>query len=337
MTIGGLAQTVVSTATTSLASALLALMLTPTGAAAAACAKNFKKCCTINAPGTYTFAKFILPHPTAPVCIDIMASDVILTSSPDLTGPGADTPTIGIKIEASANRVVVHNFTVTNFGQGIHIDGDNATIYEVSSALNQRGIVVNGANALIVGGFGGEEQQNGVGIQINKTATHSVVSGVVAFQGGGAGIELDGVSGAVLSSVQSVENKTFGIWLNGASNNIISNFEASNNDIAGVYLGCDPAGPGGNSSCPSAAASNGNSVLGESLFGGDSTAGEFPQSYGIAVGLNNLSNDVLLIDGDGNLVYDALDENPNCGTNRWFDNTFTISNPAPNTTDYCIN
>ena len=92
MTTGGLANTVVSIATTSIVTALLALMLTPTGAAAATCAKNFKQCCTINAPGTYTFAKFILPHPTAPVCIDIMASDVVLTSGPDLTGPGADTP-----------------------------------------------------------------------------------------------------------------------------------------------------------------------------------------------------------------------------------------------------
>jgi hypothetical protein len=63
----------------------------------------------------------------------------------------------------------------------------------------------------------------------------------------------------------------------------------------------------------------------------------FSQSYGIAVEPDSVNNDFLTIYGDGNLVDDALDENPNCGTNRWFGNTFTTSSPAQNTTDYCIN
>jgi hypothetical protein len=313
------------------------LALAPSGADAAACAKSITKCgCTINSPGTYSQA-FLRMKPKVGTCIDITAGNVTFVST-QMVGPGPTTPTVGIDIEASASRVLIYQGQPSNFGQGIHVDGSNATIYSDYTANNHRGIVVNGANALILNT---ESQQDGVGIQINKTATHSVISGVVAFQGDGAGIELNGVSGAVLSSVESVENKTFGIWLNGASNNIISNFDAWDNGIAGVYLGCNPAGPDGQASCPSDASSNGNAMLGDSLSGEDDSivgnGASVLQSYGIAVGLGNLLNDVLTIKGDGNLVDDALDENPNCANNRWLDNTFTISDPAPNTTDYCIN
>ena len=143
-----------------------------------------------------------------------------------------------------------------------------------------------------------------------------------------------------MTSITSQQNGTFGIWLNGASNNVITNFETDGNGVAGVYLGCNAAGPNGQASCPSVASSNGNSVIGVNFTNTYSRVSSFPpdqQSYGIAVGLGNLQNDFLTTDGDGNLVDDALDENPDCGTNRWFGNNFTISNQAQNTTDYCIN
>jgi hypothetical protein len=52
------------------------------------------------------------------------------------------------------------------------------------------------------------------------------------------------------------------------------------------------------------------------------------QSYGIANGLGNQQNRFLSITGTGNIVDDALDENPNCGTNQWIYNVFTTANPT---------
>jgi hypothetical protein len=321
---------------------LLPLVLAPTEAAAAACATKFLQCCTISAPGSYTMGGFLKAPANTQTCIDITASNVILDVNTDggrVEGPGADTATVGIHIEASAKRVSLFNIETDYFGQGIRIDGPNATLDFVSAEINQMGIVVNGANALIAESYvTGNGSGDGVGIQINKTATHFAIleSGVVDYNG--VGIELNGVSEGVLDGSSTYYNGTFGIWLNGASNNVITNFKSDNNGIAGVYLGCSPAGPDGDASCPSNASSNSNFVLGDEL--GDSTvesAGYPLQSYGVAVELGSLLDDVLAVTGDGNLVDDALDQNPTCGSNRWLGNTFTISNPVQNTTDYCIN
>jgi hypothetical protein len=120
----------------------------------------------------------------------------------------------------------------------------------------------------------------------------------------------------------------FGIWLKNASDNLISGFESEDNGIAGVYLGCNAAGPNGKA-CP--ISSNGNTLGGWSP--GDNDASYkggllLQQSYGIAIGRGSLQNHFLFITGTGNIVDDALDENPNCGTNQWIYNVFTTANPT---------
>jgi parallel beta helix pectate lyase-like protein len=336
MSMKGFGQKAPSTYVIAAFATLLPLVLAPTGAAA--CATKFMNCCTINESGTYTvIGSFPAPKGTQ-TCIDITASNVILNVSGDLQnleGPGVDTGTVGIDIEASAKQVSIFNLEADNFGQGIRIDGPNATLNAVVFDANQTGIFVDGANALIDDSTA--SGNGGAGIQINKTATHFVIAGNVEVGGNGAGIELNGASGGFLNGFATSGNDTFGIWVNGASNNVITNFYSDNNSIAGVYLGCNPAGPDGQASC-SKTSSNDNLVLGY----GDSdssvsSTGDPTQSYGIAVGLGNLLDDVLTVAGDGNLVDDALDENPSCGTNRWLGNAFTTSSPAPNTSDYCIN
>jgi parallel beta-helix repeat protein len=116
---------------------------------------------------------------------------------------------------------------------------------------------------------------------------------------------------------------TFGIWLKSASNNLIAGFQAENNGTAGVYLGCNAAGPNGQS-CP--ISSNGNTLTGATVDGMGGVL--LLQSYGIANGLGNQQNRFLSITGTGNIVDDALDENPNCGTNQWIYNVFTTANPT---------
>jgi hypothetical protein len=169
---------------------------------AGACAKMFKKCgCTISSPGSYTMVNFtVFPLKSTGTCIDITASNVTLNiNGPNLgfSGPGANTPTVGIDIEPSANNVTVVGLDPGGFGQGIRIDGSNATLYYESTGNNRRGIVVNGKNALL---FASDSTDNeAVGIQINKTATNFVMAGGVVdgFSVQGVGIELNQVSGAV--------------------------------------------------------------------------------------------------------------------------------------------
>jgi len=67
------------------------------------------------------------------------------------------------------------------------------------------------------------------------------------------------------------------------------------------------------------------------------TGSPLNQRYGIAVGLGNLHNHFLTITGAGNVNDDALDENPDCGNNRWLFDTFTTSSPAKSTTFTCLN
>jgi hypothetical protein len=84
--------------------------------------------------------------------------------------------------------------------------------------------------------------------------------------------------------------------------------------------------------------SNSNSIIGTV---GESTSSlvsnTASQRFGVIVGLGNLHNRFLSITGTGNVDDDALDENPECGSNRWFGDTFTTSIPAENTTFFCLN
>jgi hypothetical protein len=61
------------------------------------------------------------------------------------------------------------------------------------------------------------------------------------------------------------------------------------------------------------------------------------QRIGIAVGLGSLHDHFLGITGLGNVNDDALDENADCGNNRWFLDTFMTSSPANKTTFTCLN
>jgi hypothetical protein len=360
MMIGELAKKVVSTGIPAAVATILMLALMPSGAAAGACSLKIGKCgCTISSSGNYT----LIPNPLDELgslrskggtCIDIVASNVTLTGGYYLIGPvystyGATTSSsIGIHIEPSANKVMLLDLLIEGFGRGLLIDGTNVTTQGIYTDDNNKGTVVNGANAFLIEEIA--RTNDLIGIEINATATNFVMIASAAYgTQRGLGIELSGVSGAYLADISAMENKTFGIWLNGASDNVISGFDSEANGVAGVYLGCNAAGPNG-TPCPAGvSSSNYNSLMGafdklapsdgltpESLVSSTGLTG-IQQSYGVAVGLGNLHNQFLDINGDANLVGDALDENPGCGNNRWLQNTFTTSSPPPNTTFTCLN
>jgi hypothetical protein len=328
-----------STGVIGLFAAVMLAALSPLKVGAAVCPLAILTCgCTISSPGSYTLSG-ASPMKSTGTCVDITASNVTLEGGPTIEGPGADTPTFGVHIEPSANKVILESVTAEDFGQGIRIDGPNATTFIVLTKLNNKGTVVNGANAFLIEEI--SEEDNAVGIQVNATATNFVMVIGEALEEAGAGIELNGVSGAFLSEAVAEGDGTFGIWLKSASDNVISGFESEDNGVAGVYLGCNAAGPDG-TACPAGQSpSNSNSLMG-SVYGStnsivSNTGSPLNQRYGIAVGLGNLHNHFLTITGAGNVNDDALDENPDCGNNRWLFDTFTTSSPAKSTTFTCLN
>jgi len=319
--------------------AMLAVALAPSGAAAAACALSILNCgCTISSPGNYTLTGSN-PMNSTGTCVDITASHVTLTGGPAIKGPGSTTPTFGVHIEPTANKVTLESVLAENFGQGIRVDGPNTSTFLVETTGNNKGTVVNGANAFLI-----EEisvSDNVAGIQVNPTATDFVMVIGEAVNDTGVGIKLNGVSGAFIDEAVAQGDGTFGIWLQSASNNVISGFTAESNGVAGVYLGCNAAGPNGTACPPGVPSSNGNSLMG-SVYGSKNsvvtnTGSPHNQLFGIAVGLGNLHNHFLTITGTGNVDDDALDENTNCGNNRWFSDSFTKSSPPKGTTVFCLN
>jgi copper-binding protein NosD len=312
---------------TAVAATMLALALAPSGAFAAACPPAILKCgCTISAPGTYTLSgpnPMLLNSTEGATCVHITANDVTLVGGSTLQGPGSSkTSTIGVHVDIFAKGASLQSVEATNFGQGILIDGPNATVREGVTSFNNKGTVVNGVHALLI-----EQSSNRdgtAGILVNGKAKNFEMMSSTANGATGAGIELNGVSGAVLTSTVAKANVTFGIWLKSSSNNLLSTFDTEDNGTAGVYLGCNAAGPNGKS-CP--ISSNGNNISGGTISGMGGIL--LQQSYGIAVGKGNNNNVLLGIRGTGNVVDDAFDENPSCGTNRWLTlgDILTTTNP----------
>jgi hypothetical protein len=116
--------------------AMLAVALAPSGAAAAACALSILNCgCTISSPGNYTLTG-TSPMNSTGTCVDITASHVTLSGGGGVTaikGPGSTTPTFGVHIDPTANRVILENILAENFGQGIRVDGPNASTFLVET------------------------------------------------------------------------------------------------------------------------------------------------------------------------------------------------------------
>jgi parallel beta-helix repeat protein len=152
---------------------------------------------------------------------------------------------------------------------------------------------------------------------------------------GYAGIELNGVSGAFLNNLTVTGSATYGVWLLSSSRNVIANFSVSRNTSAGIYLGCFHSGGLLGRRCttvPPTPPSNGNILTSV----GDPSSADGPsqpdQAYGVAIAAGNVGNRIVGVGGSGNgkgtFGVDALDGNPNCGSNLWTGNQFAIVSPS---------
>jgi len=254
---------------------------------------------------------------------------LLVGNSDTISGPGSNTTSVGIHVEPTASKAVVFAFTVQSFGTGVIIDGPNASVQNIETEGNNRGTVVNGASTLLFDHS--SLSDNLVAILINSSAINFVGAVLSIDDTAGAGMKLNGVSSAAIEDVGVGGVGTFGIWLRSASNNVITGFASESNKIAGVYLGCNPSGPNG-TPCPAGIPASTNNTLLGGYYGGlnsnvSSTGSPFTQRYGIAVGVGNRHNNFIGINGSGNSVFDALDENPKCN-NRWLDTGLKTSSAA---------
>ncbi len=296
--------------------------------------------CAIQSAGDYTVSGPGLLAAPPGDCIHVSVPGVTLNlGSAIISSSPSATADIGIHVLANAAGAVVKGTlnapaTVMGFTNGIRIDAPSATIENLIAQNNSVGIRITGGSAY--GSALTVHNSSVTGILISGPAPGPYLTGVsVDSTRGFAGIELNGVHGAFLTNLTVTTSQTYGVWLLASSRNVIANFSVSRNTSAGIYLGCFRTGGTLGKACttvPPPPPSNGNiltSVNDPSTADGPSAS---DQAYGVAIDAGSVGNRIVGIQGSGNgnnlFGADALDGNPNCGSNVWTGNQFAIASPS---------
>jgi hypothetical protein len=272
---------------------LIATVLALSAGQAHAGAKKVKKCETISKAGFYQLSQNLVS--TGGVCLTISAPGVVLDLNGfGLTGSGSGT---GILITASdvfidANDKTGNGKDITNFAIGIEDDGNNAVVENFGASMNtDTGLFVNGASGSTFGSFG-----------TGHNTKH--------------GIHLRNASHIVLHNFGPSNNGTYGVWVETSSNNLIDQFFSATNGIANIYIGCSATGPAGPGCDGFNSASN---VVASGQM--NSSPG-----YGLAIDEASLGNVISDAGQNANSTFDVFDGNTLCGTNLWFENSYSSSN-----------
>ena len=118
-------------------------------------------------------------------------------------------------------------------------------------------------------------------------------------------------------------NSVYGVWIKGGKNNQINAGDTGGNET-GVYVGCHDDDTRGTSCGKGSPTSSGNRIY--DLGTGENT------DAGIVIDIGNLNNVVTNVGvGPDGGDFDSIDENPNCGTDRWVvsgDTDFGVTNQA---------
>ncbi len=306
-----------------------------------ACISPIKACpCAIRSAGDYTVSGPGLVATPPGDCIHVNVPGVTLDlGSAIISSSPSTTADVGVHVMANAAHAVVEGTsnapaTVTGFTTGVQIDAPSATLENLVAQNNSVGIRINGGSAY--GSALAVHDSLLTGILINGPGPGPYLTGVTVdstlrF----AGIELNGVQGAFLTNLTVTGSATYGVWLVGSSRNVIANFSVSRNTDAGIYLGCFRSGGILGKACttvPPTPPSNGNILT---SVGDPSTAdgpSQSEQAYGVAIATGNVGNRIVGVEGsdNGNDTFgvDALDGNPNCGTNLWTGNQFAVAIPS---------
>lgn len=317
--------------------------LTPSYAAADPCPSAITSCgCTITAPQIYTVANDLDASQTSnPVCIEIASAHAILNVEGNTLKGKGDGTGIGILIDKGADHVIVEGGNeadnnppqdpsgdpvsavsppqgkITLWNVGIQDNGDDAIIllfdriggnFFSQVGNSTAGVVLNHVHDSIAGDF--RASFNGkYGVMVDHS-TDVHVENVAAASTSGAitptdvGIFLNSSNNNHLGPVSTGGNKTVGLWLNQSSDNLLHDHGNSGNMDTGVLVGCSVD----RKNC------NGNDHSDRDWIITGSAGGN--KNADIRVRRHSHQN-VITINNTNTMV----DENPNCDSNVWYNNT----------------
>ncbi|HVG89895.1 MAG TPA: NosD domain-containing protein [Alphaproteobacteria bacterium] len=253
--------------------------------------------------GTFHFSAFMATSPATPTV-------VISTCPTVITQPGTYSlandlfcsNTDGIDIQASNVTLLLNRHTITqdsaDFGL-VHVG--------ISAGV---GLPAGSTNVLIIGSATITGFAEGVNFeQVSNSLVEDVIStgnffGFVVNGGFSAGCNQACPStGNIFAGNTSTFNNQHGFTLNGGNNNTFNANNASNNGARGILL----------------FVATGNNVTGNTLNNNGQSGIGITSGTGTGNNLNTNS-------AQGNGIFDLEDDNPNCDSNTWTQNTFGRAN-----------
>lgn len=258
---------------------------------------SITSCQTITKAGNYEVDSTLTTDKPGD-CLVIEASNVTINLN-GMAINGSGGAGAGVHVLSSANYAYIEGrgSTIGGFAEGMEIDGSNAVAENFTATDNaDAGVLFEKAKGSRVSNF---------------TSTSNVNDGVRVYSGS---------SNAVSDFDVSLNNR-YGVWLESTTRNIVHGFTAESNALAGLYIGCFADGPQDNK-CKPAMQSTSNLVFNGKSF----KATDGSQQIGVAIDLGDLSNKVTDLTSQFNAQFDAVDENPQCGTNTWMVITYGTSN-----------
>jgi hypothetical protein len=254
-------------------------------------------CQTIKSAGNYEIDSALTTQKPGD-CLIIKAANVTVNlNGQAINGSGAGA---GVHVLSSVANAYIEGrgSTIGGFAEGIEIDGSNSVAENFTASDNaDAGVLLQKAKSSRVSNF---------------TSISNVNDGVRVYSGTSNGV----------ADFNVLQNNRYGLWLESTTRNLVYDFTAENNALAGVYIGCFADGPHANKCSKPLIQSTANAVYnGKSLKASDGS-----QQIGVAIDLGDVGNRVLDLTSQFNAQFDAVDENPQCGTNTWMVITYGTSN-----------
>ena len=155
------------------------------------------------------------------------------------------------------------------------------------------------------------------GVQLRGNVV--VLSSVDTSSNGFDGIELNGSSNDHIANWTANNEGSIGLWIKQGSNNFVTHGIANSNDDTGIFVGCVNGGISGED-CKGTGPSKGNDIIDDSALSNS--------RYGVALEGNASGTLVNSVSASGNTIDDLFDATGGCGSNDWFDDSFTTHNDS---------
>lgn len=267
-------------------------------ALAAQSAQFISRCSKITSGGFYQLTSAL--HASSADCIDINANNVTLDLHGfNITNIGPAAGSVGINILSTSANVTIEgaNDFIDGFSVGIQTSASSAEV----TAEDFNVVGDSNAGALIEG-------------------TTQSFSNIFA-QKATYGIEVRHCTKCTATNIQTNDNSAYGVWIVDSQSSLIYLIFAQDNGVADIYEGCSPTAPG--ASCQKNPFGANDSIF-NNLYSG--------AEYGVVVDKGETKARIYQTSPgnaqDGESLFQLFDGNASCGSNTWFDNTFTHSNQA---------